>query len=54
VLRDINDRFGTTTVVITHNAEIQRMAHRVIFFQDGKIIETRVNSERIAPSEIAW
>lgn len=54
VLRDINDRFGTTTVVITHNAEIQRMAHRVIFFQDGKISETRINESRIAPSEIAW
>ncbi len=54
VLRDINERFGTTTVVITHNAEIQRMAHRVIFFQDGKISETRVNDARIAPSEIAW
>jgi putative ABC transport system ATP-binding protein len=54
VLRDINEQFGTTTVVITHNAEIQRMAHRVIFFQDGKISETRVNTERLAPSEIAW
>ncbi len=54
VLRDINDRFGTTTVVITHNAEIQRMAHRVIFFQDGRIVETRVNEARLAPSEIAW
>jgi putative ABC transport system ATP-binding protein len=54
VLRDINDRFGTTTVVITHNAEIQRMAHRVVFFQDGKISETRVNDHRLAPSEIAW
>ncbi len=54
VLRDINERFGTTTVVITHNAEIQRMAHRVIFFQDGKISETRINDERLAPSEIAW
>lgn len=54
VLRDINERFGTTTVVITHNAEIQRMAHRVIFFQDGKISETRVNTERLAPSEIVW
>jgi putative ABC transport system ATP-binding protein len=53
-LRDINERFGTTTVVITHNAEIQRMAHRVIFFQDGKIIETRVNEHRLAPSEISW
>lgn len=54
VLRDINERFGTTTVVITHNAEIQRMAHRVIFFQDGKISETRVNNKRLAPSEIVW
>lgn len=54
VLRDINERFGTTTVVITHNAEIQRMAHRVIFFQDGKISEIRTNDKRLAPSEIAW
>lgn len=54
VLRDNNERFGTTTVVITHNAEIQRMAHRVIFFQDGKISEVRVNEQRLAPSEIAW
>ena len=54
VLRDINERFGTTTVVITHNAEIQRMAHRVIFFQDGKISEIRTNNKRLAPSEIAW
>lgn len=53
-LRDINERFGTTTVVITHNAEIQRMAHRVIFFQDGKISETRVNAHRLASSEISW
>jgi putative ABC transport system ATP-binding protein len=30
------------------------MAHRVIFFQDGRISETRVNTTRIAPSEIAW
>lgn len=54
VLRDINERFGTTTVVITHNAEIQRMAHRVIFFQDGKINEVKINETRLAPSEIKW
>lgn len=54
VLRDINEKFGTTTVVITHNADIQRMAHRVIFFQDGKISEVRVNENRLAPAEITW
>ena len=54
VLRDINERFGTTTVVITHNAEIQRMAHRVIQFQDGKISQVTTNDHPVAPSEIVW
>jgi len=53
-LRDINDRFGTTTVVITHNAEIRRMAHRVIYFQDGKISRIEENDTLLAPSEIVW
>lgn len=53
-LRTINERFGTTTVVITHNAEIRRMAHRVVQFQDGKISAVSKNSTRVAPSEIVW
>ncbi|WP_296423040.1 ABC transporter ATP-binding protein [Yoonia sp.] len=54
VLQDINERFGTTTVIITHNAEIRRMAHRVIQFQDGKISNVLVNDKRIAPADITW
>lgn len=54
VLEDINNRFGTTTVIITHNADIQRMAHRVIQFQDGRISKTHVNEDRRAPAEIVW
>lgn len=53
-LRNINERFGTTTVVITHNADIQRMAHRVIRFQDGRINDVTVNETQLAPSEIVW
>ncbi len=53
-LSDINDRFGTTTVVITHNAEIRRMAHRVIRFQDGRIESVSENPERLKPHEIVW
>lgn len=54
VLQDINERFGTTTVIITHNAEIQRMAHRVIQFQDGKISSVSTNAQRLDPAEIVW
>jgi len=53
-LKDINDRFGTTTVVITHNAAIRKMAHRVVRFQDGRILGVEENAARLAPHEIAW
>jgi putative ABC transport system ATP-binding protein len=54
VLNDINARFGTTTVLITHNAMIQKMAHRVIRFADGRLQGVTMNKTRIAPHEIAW
>ncbi|MCT4683723.1 MAG: ABC transporter ATP-binding protein [Roseicyclus sp.] len=54
VLRQINDDLGTTTVVITHNAGIRAMAHRVINFADGKIAGVEVNESRLAPNEISW
>jgi len=53
-LKDINDRFGTTTVVITHNAAIRKMAHRVVRFQDGRITGVEENAGRLSPREIAW
>ncbi len=54
VLRDVNDRLGTTTAVITHNAAIRQMAHRVVFFLDGRIDRVEVNANRITPAEISW
>ncbi|MGB0497445.1 MAG: ABC transporter ATP-binding protein [Rubricella sp.] len=54
VLKTINDQFGTSTIVITHNASIRKMAHRVVRFQDGRIGEMTVNETRIAPHEIEW
>jgi putative ABC transport system ATP-binding protein len=53
-LNRINEQFGTTTAVITHNAAIRRMAHRVVRFLDGKITEVEANEKRIAPHEIEW
>ncbi len=54
VLEEINRRFGTTTVIITHNADIQRMAHRVIQFQDGKISSVHTNDTRMSAEELVW
>ncbi|MDR9393679.1 ABC transporter ATP-binding protein [Roseovarius sp. SYSU LYC5161] len=53
-LEGVNERLGTTTAVITHNAAIGKMAHRVIYFQDGRIARVGLNAERIAPADISW
>jgi putative ABC transport system ATP-binding protein len=53
-LREVNERFGTTTAVITHNAAIRKMAHRVVYFRDGKIEKVEENATRVPPSEIEW
>lgn len=53
-LTRINRELGTTTAIITHNAAIRNIAHRVISFIDGKIAEVQLNDERIEPSEVVW
>jgi putative ABC transport system ATP-binding protein len=53
-LEEVNNRFGTTTLVITHNAGIRKMAHRVIRFQDGRVVEIERNETRATASEITW
>lgn len=53
-LSDVNRKLGTTTVVITHNASISVMAHRVVRFADGRIASVEVNSDRRPASEVHW
>ena len=50
----VNERLGTTTVIITHNASIQQVAHRVVSFADGQISGIRENRERLAAAEVTW
>jgi putative ABC transport system ATP-binding protein len=45
---------GMTTMVITHNSDIARMADRVFHLSDGHIVETIVNKEKQDPADINW
>nr|WP_305042499.1 ABC transporter ATP-binding protein [Geoalkalibacter sp.] len=54
VLERINAELGTTTVVITHNADIARMAHRIIHLSDGRIGKIERNAERCPARELHW
>jgi putative ABC transport system ATP-binding protein len=50
----VNRQPGTTTLVITHNASIQDVADRVLFFADGCISKIHKNEARKAAGELVW
>jgi putative ABC transport system ATP-binding protein len=54
VLDRVNRELGTTTAVITHNAAIAGMAHRVVRLRSGRIAEVPFNAVRQPPDEIEW
>ena len=53
-LQQVNQEFGTTTAVITHNAGIAAMADRVIHMRSGEISAIGLNSDKIDPEELEW
>ena len=53
-LERANRELGTTTVIITHNADIAGMADRVIHLSDGRISEITANAVKKRPGELHW
>ena len=53
-LLGINAQLGTTVLIITHNASIQDVADRVLFFADGQISRVRKNETRQAAAALNW
>jgi putative ABC transport system ATP-binding protein len=53
-LETVNRTLGTTTLVITHNADIGRMAHRVLQLGDGRVVRETVNATRVPALELSW
>jgi putative ABC transport system ATP-binding protein len=53
-LTQVNSELGTTTLVITHNAAIRTIAHRVASFADGRIASLDTNVVRHPASSVRW
>jgi len=53
-LAEANATYGTTTVIITHNAAIAAMADRVVTMSDGTIGSIAENARRRGAAEILW
>lgn len=54
LLEQINQQFGTTVVIITHNTAIGDMADRVVHIRSGEITKTRINRDKVSAEMIEW
>jgi len=54
LIQKVNEEFGTTTLMITHNTAIAGMAHRIFMLRDGKIIEEAMNQKIVQAEKIEW
>lgn len=54
LVEDINIKYGSTIVIVTHNVAISQMAHQVINLHDGRIRSDEKNNNRLAAELIEW
>jgi len=54
LLKNFNETYKKTVVIITHNAAIGQMADKVFSVKDGVVAKTTVNEKPVPPEEVAW
>ncbi len=54
ILKNFNEKYRKTVVIITHNSAIGSMGNRIINIRDGLIDTIIENSHPIPPEEVSW
>jgi len=54
LLKEVNKKFNTTVIIITHNNAIAQMADRIIKIRSGEITKNILNDNVISPEGIEW
>lgn len=52
LLEKINEKYGTTMLIVTHNNAIKNMMHKVLVVKDGLIISDYENEIRVPAAEL--
>ena len=54
LIETVNQKYGNTVIMVTHNDAIKNMADRVIKLRDGKIRHNDVNENKIKACNLEW
>jgi putative ABC transport system ATP-binding protein len=52
LMEEINRKYGTTMLIVTHNNSIKNMVDHVIYIKDGEISKNYINENKIPASEL--
>ncbi len=54
LIGNLNQKYGNTVVMVTHNDAIKNMADRIIKLRDGMIRKNYINDAKISAEELDW
>ncbi len=54
LLERVNQQYGNTVIMVTHNDALKSMADRVVKLRDGRIRSDKLNEQKLPVSEIEW
>ena len=54
LIEQVNQKYGNTVIMVTHNDAIKNMADRVVKLRDGQIRKNYINEAKVAADDLDW
>lgn len=54
LIETVNEKYGNTIIMVTHNDAIKDMATRVVHLKDGMIRSNVINEKRLHAEDLEW
>ena len=54
LIEDVNQKYGNTVIMVTHNNAISDMADHTIKLRDGKVRKNIINENKISAVDLEW
>ncbi len=54
LIEDVNQKYGNTVIMVTHNEAIQHMADHTIKLRDGQVRKNIINDNKISAVDLDW
>lgn len=54
LIEKVNQKYGSTVIMVTHNDAIKYMADRVVRLRDGQILKNYLNDRKVKAEDLEW